>query len=577
MPDSGPAAAIPDVTDLSELLSEFSIHRVVYVDDYFSDDVQLPTLLPKCVAALLSKDEAERESLVGPVEVVESSKPEDTLRAELQRVLSTYDLKKMLSLAARLEIGTVSVSPEDLDTVELLKKYVNVELRLYSLSKWKAEADFLIEEHNGGKRTLFLFDLDLSEEQAGTAIEGVKLISATHPKAPDAPFGILSRKVGIEGEDGEWERLAQAVPLDKHTFLFAAKARLQESAAAFARKLRPMLAAPSFRQVQQLVLKTLKDSFEQAHAKIREIDILDFEQIVFRSSTEEGVWETDTLVRLFGVYQRREFKALAKSDEVLKSALAALSKVIPPTAEDEWQARIRAGAFRVQQHELYLDGPAVNEFLEPIELGDIFEVDTDSGLRQFVLLQQPCDLAVRGTGRRGKSVVEIVLVQVASGLVAELKEQGREHRAELPFYKDVSGTVHFVDLRAIRHVQDWVVDACAFNKDGVSLIDTEAMAVAGASAAWSARYPHLLNSATRYLKLHAALAGKVAKDFHPSALSVSNSLWLAPTASEDGKRISFKLKRVGRVTRELSQALLLRLSLHRSRPAFDHHFTRLGN
>ena len=56
------------------------------------------------------------------------------------------------------------------------------------------------------------------------------------------------------------------------------------------------------------------------------------------------------------------------------------------------------GALRIQRYETYESDGELNGFHVPIELGDIFEKVTNR--RRYILLMQPCDLMVRGNGKR---------------------------------------------------------------------------------------------------------------------------------------------------------------------------------
>ena len=122
----------------------------------------------------------------------------------------------------------------------------------------------------------------------------------------------------------------------------------------------------------------------------------DFDRIVFGSSRREGVWEPDTLLRVFGILMRREARSQLYQDADISTAVAEARRIsaIPEdvaAALDEESASPEV--LRIQRFESYESDDELNQFHVPIELGDIFERDSNG--QRYILLVQPCDLMVR--------------------------------------------------------------------------------------------------------------------------------------------------------------------------------------
>src|SRR5207302_194592 len=135
----------------------------------------------------------------------------------------------------------------------------------------------------------------------------------------------------------------------------------------------------------------LRAAQENAHKRLDDIDIYDFDQIVFRSSRREGVWEPDTLFRVFGLFHHDETRKLAKEDAnlfTLADAIRVLS-LIPTKSSTAPNYNTMA----LQRLELYESGDYLNTHFIPIDVGDIFE-KTGESKKRYILLAQSCDLMV---------------------------------------------------------------------------------------------------------------------------------------------------------------------------------------
>jgi hypothetical protein len=278
-------------------------------------------------------------------------------------------------------------------------------------SDWPAKRETLAEataEH----RILCLFDRELGDpEVEGRPVDGVDLLvtSAKDPANAEVIFGLFSHGFSPGDERREWEEIAKQWGLNQDRFLPISKRR-QAVSTELAAGLETMTLNMFCDRLKRATVDVFKNAAGVAADKFCELDVYEFESMVLRSSREEGLWEPDFLLRIFQIFHRDEVRRLISADafaarvnEDVRSARAVnLNRPATPRREP-------AERWRVRHQELYEDASLVNAFHTPLRTGDLFQ----AGRTIYVLLAQPCDLAVRATNGKRKSFVA-PLVQLAT-------------------------------------------------------------------------------------------------------------------------------------------------------------------
>jgi len=453
------------------------------------------------------------------------------------------------------DYATVSVLPE------LFAKYGLVAL---SLRDWRKQKDELLKADM--PLTLILVDEDFSKEGA-SSVEGITLIKelfkATKPEK--VLCALLSHKYGVEGIHDSWKTLCKRENLDPSRFVLIPKALFIEDLIGFGRLVKLAVLNESVGKLKTIATEILLRGVEEAGKKLNEIDIYDFDQIVFLSSYREGVWEPDTLFRIFGLFHRDETRKVAKANAGLydlADKIRHLSQI--PTKS---KSAPNYNTMQLQRLELYEDPDFLNSHFMPIDLGDIFQ-KTGHANKRFVLLAQPCDLMVRSSGKRSHQ--EAALVEIVSG-----ESYGnRPGYAELRFLDSESSAKHYVALARSFAVTLTVLDFCAFQSNG------EAVFRLGTSS------PHTLIPAWKahFERVAAEVAGIIAKvneltksgvklqDAELIVARCSNQRTFKPTVDPEKKTIRFNLRRVGRLRQPEAASLLSRYAAFSARYAFDHDF-----
>jgi len=444
-----------------------------------------------------------------------------------------------------------------------------------SLSEWrKRSSEFL--EGDDADSTLFLFDRDFRNEQQSHN-EGFELVRAIQ----HGYCGLITHTVSIDEEYQAWLNLAQEHMLEKDRFVVIAKQRLTGAPPgdySFLRMVR--LAALSRRcaAIKTAAWEIFEKSVEGAKVAMEGLSVIDFDQIVLASPRREGVWEPDTLFRVFAILMRHEARErLYGNDAEMRSRIAEARRVsaVPLGAEVAFGAEPPGReAVNIQRHEMYESGSFLNQYCLPLELGDIFE---GANGRWYLLLAQPCDLMVRPNGRRsyddrcGRTATLIELI------VGESTSDAKPRLVEVPFYDEETGRSAFVDFAKAHQIQLSVLDLCALNQEGEAAIDVDGPCASVVVEPWKRRHDDLRKLYRAALKRYETLAAKhLPNDFKNLGLPVACTT-ARFRAMVDGTVIRYGLHRRGRLNQPRSGALLTAFSQYQSRAAFEHDLDDHGS
>lgn len=241
----------------------------------------------------------------------------------------------------------------------------------------------------------------------------------------------------------------------------------------------------------------------------------------------------------------------------------------------------------------------INRALAPLACGDVFEVDPyeiakGAKRRRFLLLGQPCDIALRpGERRQQETGIFIFLEDLTEKRRKALASGGGPLRKSvkappLPFVLD--GVQYACDFRTATSVRLSVLDLASFRDDGRVRVDVEHKAPAGLLPGQARVYGERTAAADQALA--AGLPPKAPKGT-PTVVSVPPALqltfavdndfkpifrgiWKAKSdASEAGEvpalpqRMTWQLRRCGRIRMPYASALLDDYVSVMSRQAFD--------
>lgn len=468
---------------------------------------------------------------------------------------------------ANLEAGNV----RDLVAAGTLADIVQGhEFLAISPSEWKArQAEILGAAREG--RTVFLFDLELSHDQ-GAAANGIRLLqdflALGHSEPPLC--GLLSHTFGVNDEEARSADISSEHGVEPGTFAPIAKERLHVDPLDFARSLKITVINPSCEDLKRRAGEIVGAACAEAAQALGQLTVYEFERIVFQASLREGIWEPDTLFRLYGLFQRRAARQLAKKDDQLRSLASAIRRVAEIPTESPLAPEHTA--WKIQRLELYEDPDYLNRYHLPIELGDLFEtvpVGT-AAPRRFILLSQPCDLMVRSDGARSPDIHDGTLVEIRGD-----PPRDPDAGAKLLYFDEDDGSPRFVWFRRKFSVRLCVLDLCAFDDDGVARLVLANECPADVLPAWQRRHYELrrvaarLISETRELKKKNIVPQKILDLLIPSP---SHKATFKGSVNVENETVEYNCRRIGRLCEGRAVALLARLHSFDTRPAFELDF-----
>ena len=563
------------------LLDSVGVARIVVVDDEYAERVE--ELIGICAA--LGGEEAAR---LPHLETIGFAAPPDVWAEQLRSKwgeLDRLDRRETVSAARRLQsAGSESTadgaaaeqSGDDMAAASLeriLGSLGSLEFVTLSLAEWEGRREEILADESA-PTTLLFFDRGYAEERSGTDDEGFRLVRDAQSRA-SGYCGLITHTVSVDEEYEAWHRMAYEHELDADRFVVVSKGRLNSEPPdyyGFLGMLRLTALSDRYAQVRRLAWSIFQTSLEDAKEALEELSVVDFDRIVFASSMKEGVWEPDTLLRVFGILMRRAAGVRLHSNTSVAD-VAATARRVSAAPKQIADAVGRQGestaALRMQRYEIYAAGEELNPWLTPLELGDIFRIGSDG--KHCILLAQPCDLMVRKKGFRAYE--DRLLGRMAA--VAEIGWPGQNKEGakwgEMPFFMGDNGDSAFVNFARIHQVLLSVLDLCALRADGAAAIDTTGDCPEVLTEAWQKRFNELKEHFSGALKVHRKLAN-AGLDGEAALALPGASATLKVEKAAVGGTVRYGFTRVMRLRQPWSGALLTALAQYQARAAFEHHF-----
>ena len=567
-----------------QLLASIGVSRIVVVDDQY-DELEVERLLG--LASTLEPDQLF--TLPHLTDIDFRADPEvwtDLVRGRWDTLDAAARRTVLARTRAYERTDQPTAPPTELDTMQeqldtqaaqslgdILNDLEDCSWVALSLSQWRTQADALLTDDRAAS-TILLFDKDFSKEEAGTENAGIDLVR--HVQETNIGYcGLMTHTVRVGDEYDAWRALTADYGLDPDKFIVIAKERLtgeSQDYYEFLRMLRFVALTGHYARVKSAAWTVFERALDEARAAMERLSVLDFDRIVFASSRREGVWEPDTLLRVFALLMRREARTrLHQAEDVASSVAAArgISVIPEELAAALGEEDASDEALRIQRFESYECAEELNSFHVPIEVGDIFEKLATG--RRYILLAQPCDLMVRPRGMRGYEddrhgrTASLVEIRIPGG-----DEETKDSWEELPFYNDATGRSAFVDLARVHQVLLAVLDLCVLRPDGVATVDVDAPCPDLLIEPWKARYPRLQKFFRTALGRHAQMEGRPdCRQFKSLAFpTLSATVPVRVTAGQ--RTVSYDLKRVMRLRQPRAGALLTALTQYQARAAFEH-------
>jgi len=603
---------------INKLLDALGITRIICVDDVYIQSITFGDALGVLNDLGL---ETAQTTIGGGIRL---STDDDIRTEQFREHWESLSRDQQQDLFQRLsgEIGEGSIQAgfdaQDIEAADMLQTlFEGREFHAKSLTAWKIQRRQYFEEARIHK-TLFLFDENLTRD-GGAATGGRTLIREVLAldETRTSMCGLLSHNIRPESEYDIWGAFTGPdYDFDPDRVIPVSKSYLQNNPLTFAQRIKLTILNPHCKNLRSKASRIISQAQKEAQKKIEQISVYDFEQIVFKASNKEGLWEPDTLFRLYGLFQRLEARQRAKGNKKLHNLSAIIRSVsaVPIAGEFSEVNECKAGdsknipaeiapmdtqlrpqrPWAIQRLELYESADYLNGYHLPIELGDIFEKTSGPKRKRgkYILITQPCDLMVRTeTGKRRSVITEGVLAKIVDDLPIDKKNglpKQQDMHYELRYFDTSSGDPHYVSFLETYLIKLCVLDLCVFWEDGEAKIGLKDKSPRNIIPAWGKYHDTLLGNAKEIIENYSKLQKMrelYNKRREPKNHASDKLLRLAIPKSSDPELfigtidtakniLIYDCKRVERLCQAHAAALLTKYSNFTSRAAFDLDFGR---
>lgn len=387
---------------VKSLLEKVNISVVYYIDDYLSYDA-LNAIISYIEDA--KEEDLQSNSALIPEEFSAIRSTDPDIRARIQEWWFSQSNSK------RVEI-IETCSPQNTTKVESsVQKLLDGICISCSPEEWENNySTECLTRIQSGEKALLLFDYILGGGNEAVAVKGrnglllAQNFSANVGVKENTYCGIFSRQIEIEGEKGEFQfRKDNKEQLDSWAFPFS-KHRIPEEDdyTQFIEGLNNLLWVGYVDKLSAVSKGLIKTTAKRIEDAFDEILPLEFKQLIINSSDDEGCREIDTLLRLIHIIFDRELQKSLTADangmaliNTKVEAIKDIDSVVKNKLSAQYDSEFVKGFF---QDENFIKGDIINHLLMPLQNGDVFYVGEG---KFYVLLCQPCNIALRSGGKRG--------------------------------------------------------------------------------------------------------------------------------------------------------------------------------
>lgn len=570
---------------LTQLFAHLKIAKIVFVDD----KAELQTDTGAVIKVLAAKPEASA-ALTPFFAGVALNLDNDALQEQLAARLAELDGDRLAELRAVL--SAQSEDAAEREALGRLQDLLPVETTTHLLTPqaWHERRAALIAECTEDCRTLFLFDQELKVDDAGLGFHKGSDIIRDMAEKDRAGFGtrwfcgMLTHTVDKGDEVASWRKLEKSEGLDLSFFMPIAKATLDEAPAFYGAVYRTLINTYC-QTMKNAAADAFKNALEDALERFSNLDPIDFEHMIVKSSEKEGVSELETLIRVYGIIQKDQVKSqILQQARVSEFSDAARTvKGIADIAR-ELSATSQERLHKLRWEELYESDKLVNGYRDPLRNGDVFEIGEGANLKLWVLIAQPCDLMVRSNGERVRE--DNFKVAVLAPL--RTRERGAEAEVKdglnfsLDHYDHGGAQSAVVLLADATPANLHVLDLAVLNKDGSCQLSASAEpGLSLPNKSWEKRDGKLRD---HFAKVSTQIEN--ARTQHKDAVADLLAAAIIPRASPkkgfakygvyDKGTYTYPIRRRGRIRDPLATSLLSAYSRFLARDAYEHDYSRAG-
>jgi hypothetical protein len=453
----------------------------------------------------------------------------------------------------------------DLSTaqVELIKAVFGKDkVATFSFEEWARNKEDVIRASDDS--VLFLVDRDFSYEIPNSRDKGFEILKDLFGRAEVKGTFVLFSHSFVQNEELQERELFSSKQDCNAVFAFVSKERLtrnrndvDEQDRLLASALQDALVRVWCHRVSAAAIDVVGKAIRATERQLLNQTFDDLGGGIFHLSQRDGVAEIETMARIFMLAGRVAMQEELQMKSELQRRLVGLrriTKAINYTPPVEKKLSPKMNEWR--NWEIWDPPVVVNGCYSQPSCGDVYVTTNEKDARTFILLGQPCNLAVRAGGQRKDQ----------EALFAECHlNKATDSCYELKW----DDTVRFASFDYVYPINLVILDAVASSSTGdVRLEINKPLPV-----------ELLLGMTKRLIKMVSGLTGAIAQNgvlpYKYRAFSVSEKLKLPVDLKLAEGIFSIPLKRIGRVRSPYANAVFGTLANHHTRMAFDYDFSRI--
>jgi hypothetical protein len=451
------------------------LNEIIWVDDRFSESsnslvdeylLEMSVLHEnECTDEIASLPTFKEINWELPFDVIKDNIPTDDIS-----ISAFYN---------KLDKGIPDLSSNQFDELITLLNEASQSMLYLSHRKWLESKESILK--NTGTK-LFLIDLNF-EKEGLPADHGESIICELMSLNIENCYFVLftsETNVGVEEEAARKSIIDKLEPnIDHHHFSVLSKNILDEDDGKVsldfksAEFLKRIFLRKLSSEMVDTVKTTISTSLDALKDMLSQNSIYEVDSAIFSKSLGEGLSEFDLLHRLFVIKQREVMhKSLTDNPSLIDKLkkFRSVQGAVPDKHENAYikKSMMASPRFISLRHNEMFDF-SINIIHSPLSCGDVFSFTHEECVKHYILIDQLCDLNVRGkTGERNTKEVLLIPFEVKKRSAAEFRDdQNLDKYYMMQKASDSEKKEYYrFDFSGAINVNSYLLDLAVFNTKG---------------------------------------------------------------------------------------------------------------
>lgn len=486
---------------IDKLLEKEKIEFIYYVDDKIDAGQQ-----ESFFKGMMNKAKAQGHSFENKIfRDINANLPDPVFQKKIENLWREIDDKKSLIHEVSLEVGDKE-SSNIIPSLEI-EEYFPKKLKLLTPWDWINNYESDLTSLASDKKILCLFDFELHDfvgprgERNGADL--LKSILESRFKSK-VVCGIFSHKFSVEDEDDFRQNYAKMFDIPPREFYTISKTRFayDPKLSAFSDGIKNVLSLSYLEDLKDRSISIIKESNENSLKELEAISPKTYNRIVQKASYQEGIWEVESLFRMSSILTSHHNFTTLVQEEIRQSFDESIKKIRDIDSVDTGYGYVVEDkkAVDLRTKEVFFGEDLLNKLNFPTGNGDIFRV----GSKEYILLVQPCNIALRKEGKRNRGY--------NIGTLVPLKEIKRQKYnpavASLLIDPELNqGNVMSVVFGDFQTIPLDILDLTVFNDNSEAIIDMQVSNMDSNNSlipSWQKRYKYLFKEFQKEEKIYTA-------------------------------------------------------------------------